>query len=97
MADNSILPIPNLTLAQHLFTLVTPSLAHLHNNARNSLLDGIKADSTYHPRLSGPLTYIHVDMAPYYRIVTSSGALTEDSALVGSMTAANAEQLIKLD
>ena len=39
----------------------------------------------------------HADMAPYYRIVTSSGALTADPALLESMTTANAEQLTKLD
>lgn len=36
-------------------------------------------------------------MAPYYRIVTSSGALTADPALLESMDAANAAQLTKLD
>ncbi|KIM58598.1 hypothetical protein SCLCIDRAFT_1218562 [Scleroderma citrinum Foug A] len=81
MADESILPIPNLGLPQHLFTLVSPSFSHLHENARSSLLEGIKADN----------------MAPYYRIVTSSGALTADPALLESMDAANAAQLTKLD
>ncbi|KAL4064187.1 26S proteasome subunit RPN7-domain-containing protein [Scleroderma yunnanense] len=81
MADESVLPIPNLSLPQHLFTLISPSLARLHENARSSLLDGIKADS----------------MAPYYSIVVSSGALTADPALLESMDKANAEQLTKLD
>jgi 26S proteasome regulatory subunit N7 len=36
-------------------------------------------------------------MAPYYRLVTSSGALTADSALLESMEKANEEELKKLD
>jgi len=39
----------------------------------------------------------YTDMATYYRIVTSSGALTADPALLESMDKANAEQLTKLD
>lgn len=46
MSDDTILPIPNLSLSQHVFTLLSPSLRHLHDNARTQLLDGIKADST---------------------------------------------------
>ena len=44
MADDIVLPIPNLTLPQNLFTLSTPSLAHLHENARTELLQGIQTD-----------------------------------------------------
>jgi 26S proteasome regulatory subunit N7 len=40
-----VIPIPNLSLPQHLFTLITPSLKHLHDNARKELFEGIKADS----------------------------------------------------
>jgi hypothetical protein len=47
MSDEAVLPIPNLSLSQHVFTLLSPSLKHLHDNARNTLLDGIKADSTH--------------------------------------------------
>ncbi|KAI6036003.1 26S proteasome subunit RPN7-domain-containing protein [Pisolithus microcarpus] len=62
MADDSILPIPNLSLPQHLFTLVNPSLGHLHDVARKSLLEGIEADN----------------MAPYYRVVTASSGIDVD-------------------
>ena len=44
MADDIVLPIPNLNLAQQLFALSKPGLAALHNDARKSLLDGINAD-----------------------------------------------------
>jgi len=81
MSEDAILPIPNLTLPQHVFTLLSPSLKHLHGNARDALLDGIKADK----------------MAPYYRLVTSSGALTSDPALLEEMEKANEEELTKLD
>ena len=47
MADDAVLPIPNLTLAQDYFVLSSPSLAHLHENARKSLLEGIQADRAY--------------------------------------------------
>ncbi|KAG2121941.1 26S proteasome subunit RPN7-domain-containing protein [Suillus clintonianus] len=76
-----IIPIPNLSLPQHLFTLITPTLQQLHDNARKQLLEGIQADK----------------MAPYYKLVTSSGALTPDSALLESMEKDNEEELKKLD
>ena len=44
MADDIVLPIPNLALPQNLFILSNQSLAHLHDNARKELFDGIKAD-----------------------------------------------------
>lgn len=47
MADDIVLPIPNLTLPQHFFTLSTPSLAHLHENAAKELLAGIEADGEF--------------------------------------------------
>ena len=47
MADDAVLPIPNLALAQDYFVLSSPSLAHLHENARKSLLEGIQADRMY--------------------------------------------------
>lgn len=36
-------------------------------------------------------------MAPFYNIVTSTSALKSDTALLGSMEKANAEELAKLD
>ncbi|KAJ7208163.1 PCI-domain-containing protein [Mycena haematopus] len=49
-----VLPIPNLSLAQNLFTLSTPSLSRFHDAASASLLEGIKAD----------------EMGPWYRSLT---------------------------
>ncbi|KAJ7470397.1 26S proteasome subunit RPN7-domain-containing protein [Mycena latifolia] len=51
-----VLPIPNLSLAQNLFTLSTPSLARFHDAARTALLEGIKAD----------------EMGPWYRSLTQA-------------------------
>jgi 26S proteasome regulatory subunit N7 len=47
-----IIPIPNLSLPQHLFTLISPTLAQLHDNARKQLLEGIKADSKQRDHLN---------------------------------------------
>jgi 26S proteasome regulatory subunit N7 len=47
MADDVVLPIPNLELPQHFFTVSTPSLAHLHDGARQALLKGIEADRRF--------------------------------------------------
>ena len=47
MSDDTVLPIPNLALAQNYFVLSTPSLEHLHGNARKELLEGIQADRAY--------------------------------------------------
>jgi 26S proteasome regulatory subunit N7 len=44
MANEPILPLPNLTIPQNLFVLSNTKLTHLHENARNQLLEGIKAD-----------------------------------------------------
>ncbi|PIL28151.1 hypothetical protein GSI_09688 [Ganoderma sinense ZZ0214-1] len=44
MGEDLVLPIPNLALAQDYFVLSSPSLAHLHENTRKSLLGGIQAD-----------------------------------------------------
>ncbi|KAG2337231.1 PCI-domain-containing protein [Suillus weaverae] len=76
-----IIPIPNLSLPQHLFTLISPTLGQLHDNAKKQLLEGIKADK----------------MSPYYKLVTSAGAITSDSALLESMEKDNEEELKKLD
>ncbi|TFK37086.1 26S proteasome subunit RPN7-domain-containing protein [Crucibulum laeve] len=105
MADEVVLPIPNLGLPQNLFTLSQPSLAHLHDKAREELIAGIKAD----------------EMGPYYRSITaalptspslskspslppkspspsaSSSILPLDAELLASMEAANKAQLEKLD
>ncbi|KIO04242.1 hypothetical protein M404DRAFT_40047, partial [Pisolithus tinctorius Marx 270] len=82
VADDTVLPIPNLSLPQRLFTLINPSLGHLHDVARKSLLEGIKADSGY---------------GPYYRALTSSSGIDVDLALLKSVEKANEEQLKKLD
>ncbi|KDQ61274.1 hypothetical protein JAAARDRAFT_173883 [Jaapia argillacea MUCL 33604] len=79
MAEDIVLPIPNLNLAQHYFTLSTPTLSHLHDNARKELLEGIKTDQ----------------MAPYYKIVTSTGILQLDQSILDSMEKANKEELDK--
>ncbi|KAG9226449.1 hypothetical protein CCMSSC00406_0003328 [Pleurotus cornucopiae] len=83
MADDIVLPIPNLSLPQQLFVLSTPSLTALHENARTELLKNIEADQ----------------MAPYYRTVTSasSAAVPLDDALISAMEKSNAEELQKLD
>jgi len=81
MADDIVLPIPNLNLPQHFFTLSSPSLLHLHENARTELLAGTQADQ----------------MAPYYRIVTLATALPPDETLLAAMEKANKEELDRLD
>jgi len=81
MAEDIVLPIPNLNLSQHYFTLSTSSLSRLHETARKGLLEGIKAEQ----------------MAPYYRIVTSTSALPLDQTLLDSMEKTNKEELEKLD
>jgi len=82
MADEVVLPIPNLRVPQNLFILSNAPLASLHPNARTELLEGIKADQ----------------MGPYYRIITSASSLLPlDQSLLDSMEKDNAEELKKLD
>jgi len=44
MAEEEVLPIPNLLIAQNLFALSSPNLKRLHEKARAELVEGIKAD-----------------------------------------------------
>jgi 26S proteasome regulatory subunit N7 len=44
MADEIVLPIPNLTVPQNVFVLSNPKLQPLHASARKELLEAIKAD-----------------------------------------------------
>jgi len=81
MSEDSVLPIPNLKLPQQYFLLSTPSLAHLHDDAKKELLEGITADK----------------MAPYYRIVTATSSLPLDQSLLDSMDKENTEELQKID
>ncbi|KAF8633521.1 hypothetical protein AX17_004427 [Amanita inopinata Kibby_2008] len=84
MADDIVLPIPNLNLPQQLFLLSKPTLSHLHKNAQQTLLEGIKADQ----------------MAPYYKMITSASTstlLVLDQALLETMEKANEEELKGLD
>ncbi|KAF8343360.1 PCI-domain-containing protein [Amanita rubescens] len=82
MADDIVLPIPNLNLPQQLFILSKPSLSTLHDDARNTLLQGIKADQ----------------MAPYYKmIISASSGLVLDQSLLEEMEKENEEELKRLD
>ncbi|KAJ2914349.1 hypothetical protein MD484_g6057, partial [Candolleomyces efflorescens] len=88
MAEEVVLPIPNLTLPQNLYVLSNPSLKRLHENARSKLLEGIKAD----------------EMGPWYRSLTTaastststSGSLL-DSKLLSELESANEQELKRLD
>lgn len=81
MADDTVLPIPDLKLPQLYFTLTKPSLSHLHDDARRDLLEGIKNDQ----------------MAPYYKIVTSHSALQLDQTLLDTMEQQNKDELQKIE
>ena len=81
MAEENVLPIPNLALPQECFVLQQSSLAHLHVAAREALLGGIKADQ----------------MAPYYRLVVAANVLPLDQALLDKLEKENAAELERLD
>ena len=81
MAEENVLPIPNLALPQECFVLQQPSLSHLHDSARVALLEGIKADQ----------------MAPYYRLVVAANVLPLDQALLDELEKENSAELERLD
>ncbi|KAJ3547629.1 hypothetical protein NMY22_g1574 [Coprinellus aureogranulatus] len=89
MAEEVVLPIPNLSLPQNLYVLSNPALKHLHEKAREELMEGIKAD----------------EMGPWYRSLTSalspssssSMTLPLDKSLLESLEKANEEELKRLD
>ena len=49
MADDIVLPIPNLSVAQNVFILSNPSLSRLHDEAREKALKAIQEDGVYSP------------------------------------------------
>ena len=75
MADDIVLPIPNLDLPQFHFTLTQSNLEHLHKDALKSLLEGIEKDRTslQSSRVSciGANWNYNAEMAPYYRALLS--------------------------
>ena len=81
MAEDNVLPIPNLALPQECFVLQQPSLSHLHDSARVALLKGITADQ----------------MAPYYRLVVAANVLPLDQALLDRLEKENSAELERLD
>ena len=81
MAEENVLPIPNLALPQEYFVLQQPSLSHLHDNARVALLEGITADQ----------------MAPYYRLVVAANVLPLDQTLLDRLEKENTAELERLD
>ena len=100
MPDELVLPIPNLKMPQNLFILSNPLLAHLHSDARKELLEGIKADrrSILFDYEETIFDIGHIEMGPYYRIITSASSLLPlNQSLLDSMEKDNAEELKKLD
>lgn len=81
MAEENVLPFPNLALPQGCFVLQQSSLSHLHDTARDALLQGIKADQ----------------MAPYYRLVVAANVLPLDQSLLEKLENDNAKELERLD
>lgn len=81
MAEEIVLPIPNLTLPQEHYVLLQPPLSNLHEQSRRTLLEGIQADQ----------------MAPYYRLVAAANALLLDQSLLDKMEKENLEELERLD
>ena len=100
MADEVVLPIPNLRMPQCLFILSNAQLTHLHSDARKELLEGIKADrqSILYDNEEIVFDIGYVEMGPYYRVITSASSLLPlDQSLLDSMEKKNAEELKKLD
>jgi 26S proteasome regulatory subunit N7 len=100
MADEVVLPIPNLRMPQCLFILSNSQLTHLHSDARKELLEGIKADrqSILYDNEEIVSDIRYVEMGPYYRVITSASSLLPlDQSLLDSMEKENAEELKKLD
>ncbi|KAJ7090188.1 26S proteasome subunit RPN7-domain-containing protein [Mycena belliarum] len=101
-----VLPIPNLSLAQNLFTLSSPSLARLHNAARTALLEGIKADemgpwyrsltqapSSSTPDLQAPQTSSHLSTST----TAAPTVVPFDATILEELETKNAAALEKLD
>jgi 26S proteasome regulatory subunit N7 len=91
MAAELILPIPNLTISQNLFVLSNAKLTHLHENARNQLLEGLKADGMSPIRSTSPrLTSSNTEMAPYHKSITAVlSFLPQDQELLEKMEKTN--------
>ena len=82
------LPIPDITVQQHLFTLVSPrSSSAQQSTARDAILAAVKKDK----------------MAPYYSYlftipqVASSNLIKKDASLLNELTEANKKDLAAFD
>ncbi|KAF7311623.1 hypothetical protein MKEN_01065500 [Mycena kentingensis (nom. inval.)] len=98
-SDDVVLAIPDLSLPQNLFTLSNPSLSRYHDEARKSLLEGIKSNEM------GPwyrsLTQVPAPESPLSPSASSSSPVPSvvplDSALLEELEAKNKATLEKLD
>ena len=89
-------PIPNLAVADAFWRLSQPTLKHLHDEARKTLLDGIRADGPY----CRPSTRSDrcTEMGPFLESLGSSADLgTPVGPLLEELKAKNAAELKRLD
>lgn len=82
--DDTPLPIPDIAVQQHLYTLVSPRASSSQKStAKDAILSAVRKDK----------------MAPYYAFlftipeITSSGALQKDEALLKELQGANEADL----
>lgn len=88
MADDTPLPIPDIAVQQHLFTLLSPrSSSSQQSTSRDAILAAVRKDK----------------MAPYYSFlftipqVAESKLLTKDAALLKELQEANEKDLQAFD
>ncbi|KAI0050855.1 PCI-domain-containing protein [Auriscalpium vulgare] len=81
MAEDKVFPYPNLALPQEHYTLLQSTLSHLHEHSRHALLTGIEADQ----------------MAPYYKSIAATGAVSLDQTVLDKLEKQNKEELERLD
>ena len=95
LAEETVLPIPNLELSQAKWTLQQSSLKEQHESARSALVAGIKADSMG-PFLASllPSSTASTSAAASASVLESSSELTQ---LLTELQTANKAELAKLD
>ncbi|ORZ39555.1 26S proteasome non-ATPase regulatory subunit 6 [Catenaria anguillulae PL171] len=79
--ENALARIPDMSLAQHKFTLLNGSTPAAREAAKKALWEAINAD----------------DMAPFYRHVCEEAKIPLDSALVSKLEANNTKRFAELD
>lgn len=108
-SQDDVVPVPNMKVAQHQFTLSTPTLAHLHAETADSFLKVIEEEGTSVWKIISWIEpwvyeYTPAEMAPYLKLVLAqtpsvlpSSSQSSSKALLEKLEAKNKTRIEEID